>query len=355
MVQFTRRQTLAGAAGFAGMIGLGVRPAAAAAAELSAHEQALYEKAKPEGELTWYSGQLNAETSEAVGRAFTERFPGVKVNVVRSTSQVAFQRLSQDTRAGTVQCDVFASTVSGHFTLLKRKKELTQFRPQSADGLIDMLKISDPDNYYQSAYMGLYLLAYNTDKVKAEDAPKSWTDVLDPKWKDQLAVGHPGYSGAIGVWAVQMRKMYTWDYFTKLERNKPLIGRSSQDPVTALNAGERSIGVAVPVGTTLLSASRGNPIKLIYPTDGTLATAAPAAIIAKAPHPNAAKLFMEYITSPYYSAVITKYFSESLRADVPSAAGAAALRKVKLISPTEEEAEKQVPQVREAWRDTFGV
>jgi predicted dithiol-disulfide oxidoreductase (DUF899 family) len=103
MVQFTRRQTLAGAAGFAGMIGLGVRPAAAAAAELSAHEQALYEKAKPEGELTWYSGQLNAETSEAVGRAFTERFPGVKVNVVRSTSQVAFQRLSQDTRDGTIR------------------------------------------------------------------------------------------------------------------------------------------------------------------------------------------------------------------------------------------------------------
>jgi iron(III) transport system substrate-binding protein len=352
MTKFTRRQALAGAAGIGAMIGLGAR---AAAADLSAYEKELYERARPQGELTWYSGQLNAETSEAVGRAFTERYPGVKVNVVRSTSQVAFQRLSQDMRAGAVQCDVFASTVSGHFTTLKKKNELTRFRPKNADGMIDALKNIDPEDYYQCSYLGLYMLAYNTDKVKAADAPKSWTDVLDPKWKDHLAVGHPGYSGAIGVWAVQMRKMYGWDYYTRMERNKPLIGRSSQDPVTALNAGERSVGVAVPQGTTLLSRSRGNPIELIYPAEGVIGITAPAAIIAKAPHPNAARLFMEFITGPGYSQVITRYFTESLRGDVASPKGARPLAQVKLIAPTQAEIEKQVPQVREAWRDTFGV
>jgi len=350
MAQFTRRHMLAGATGLA-LAGAG----RAWAEDLPAYEKELYEPAKHEGELTWYSGQLSAETSEAVGRGFTERFPGVKVNVVRSTSQVAFQRLSQDMRAQAPQCDVFASTDFGHYSFLKRQGALMQFRPHNADGLLDILKISDPDNYYQSSYMGLYLLAYNTQKVAEADAPKTWLDVLDPRWKDQIAVGHPGYSGAIGMWAVQMRKMYGWDYYTRLERNHPLIGRSSEDPVTALNAGERSIGVAVPLGTTLLSSSRGNPIKIVYPTDGGLATPTPAAILSNAPHPNAAKLFMEYVTGPQYSAVIRKYFNETLRPDVPSPDGAASLATVRIISPTQAEAEKGVPEVREMWRDTFGV
>jgi iron(III) transport system substrate-binding protein len=322
---------------------------------MSAAETALHEAAKREGEITWYSGQYNAETSEAVGRAFGERYPGVRCNVVRSTSQVAFQRLSQDARANVAQCDVFSSTNSGHFTQLKRERRLMQFRPANADGMLPSIRNMDPDNYFHTSFLGLFLMAHNTRLVPEADAPKSWTDVLDPKWRDKLAVGHPGFSGAIGVWAVQMRKMYTWDYFRRLERNRPQIGRSSQDPVTAMNAGERQVGLCVPVGTAALSISRGNPLRLIYPTEGVLATISPSAILANAPHPNAAKLFMEFQTGPYLSQVVRQTFNEPLRADVPSAEGARPLADVTLLAPSLQEQETGVPEVREAWRDTFGV
>jgi iron(III) transport system substrate-binding protein len=353
MNRFTKRSFLSLGAGATISAAAGWRSAVAQA--LPPHEQELYEAAKREGEITWYSGQYAAEPSEAVGRAFSERYPGVRVNVVRSTSQVAFQRLSQDMRAGIAQCDVFSSTDSGHYHFLKREEKLMQFRPHNADGLLEAIRHADPDNYFQTFYLGLYQLAYNTQKVKEADAPKTWQDVLDPKWRNQLAVGHPGFSGAIGIWAVLMRKMYTWDYFKKLERNRPQIGRSSQDPVTLLNAGERSIGVAIPSGTTLLSISRGNPLKLVYPTDGTVLTAAPSAIIRNAPHPSAAKLFMEFATGPGLSSTVRTFFSESVRPDVPPPEGARPLDQIKLISPTPEEAETGVPEVREMWRDTFGV
>jgi iron(III) transport system substrate-binding protein len=326
-----------------------------AQAPMDAAEAALYEAAKREGEITWYSGQYNAETSEAVGRAFGERYPGVRCNVVRSTSQVAFQRLSQDARANVAQCDVFSSTNSGHFTQLKRERRLMQFRPANADGMLPSIRNMDPDNYFHTSFLGLFLMAHNTRLVSEAEAPKSWTDVLDPKWRDKLAVGHPGFSGAIGVWAVQMRKMYTWDYFRRLERNRPQIGRSSQDPVTAMNAGERSVGICVPVGTAALSISRGNPLRLIYPTEGVLATISPSAILANAPHPNAAKLFMEFQTGPHLSQVVRLTFNEPLRADVPPAEGARPLADVTLLAPSLEEQERGVPEVREAWRDTFGV
>src|SRR6202008_3583038 len=126
----------------------------AAAQEIAGKERELHEAAKSEGEVTWYSGQYDAETSEAVGRAFGERYPGVRCNVVRSTSQVAFQRLSQDLRANVAQCDVLSSTNSGHFTFRRRAGSLTQHRPAAADGLLTPLRDIDPENYFHVSFAG---------------------------------------------------------------------------------------------------------------------------------------------------------------------------------------------------------
>jgi len=325
------------------------------AADLPPNERELYEAAKREGEITWYSAQIQSEPAEAAGRAFSERYPGVKVNVVRSTSQVAFQRLSEDLRAGVAQCDVFSSTDYGHYLFLKRDGKLLPFRPKNADGLLPALRDQDPDNAWQICSLGLYLLAYNTKKVAAADAPKSWKDVLDPKWKDQLAVGHPGYSGSVGIMCVLLRRMYGWDYFKALEKNKPQIGRSSDDPVTLMNAGERNVGIGVSLATPLLSIARGNPLAIVYPTEGTEAVYGPSAIPKNAPHPNAAKLFMEFATGPGFSEVMRKFYIMPVRPEVPPPEGALPLDKVKLLTATPQEIEDGVPDVKELWRDTFGV
>jgi len=352
MQGISRRGLLASAA----IIGSGGAVARAAAQELPSHERELYEAARREGEITWYSGQQSAETSEAVGRAFGERYPGVHVNVVRSTSQVAFQRLSQDMRAGVAQCDVFSSTDYSHSTFLKRQGRLMAYRPQNAAGLIEVAReAGDPDGHFHVFYIGVHLISRHTGQVPEGEAPKSWTDLLDPKWRDKLAVGHPGYSGAIGSWALLMRKLYGWGYFTRLEKNRPQIGRSSIDPVTILSAGERQIGVAVPSATALLAISRGNPQALIYPADGTVVVPSPSCIPKDAPHPNAAKLFMEFATGPEYFRVTRRYFSESLRGDVPPPEDAKPLDSIKLIVPTPQEVETGVTEVKEQWRDTFGI
>jgi iron(III) transport system substrate-binding protein len=325
------------------------------AQDLPAHERDLYEAAKREGEITWYSGQLQAETGEAVGRAFTQRYPGIKVNVVRSTSQVAYQRLSQDMQAGVAQCDMFSSTDYGHYNFLKREGKLLPYRPVNAAGMIEPVRRPDPDDMFQIFYVGLYLIAYNTQKIAAADAPTSWKDLLDPKYRDKLAVGHPGYSGAIGVMAVTLKKLYGWDYFDKLEKNKPQIGRSADDPVTLMNAGERSVGMGVSLSMPLLSIARGNPLKVVYPTDGSLAVYSPSAIPKNAPHPNGAKLFMEFCAGPDYADVTRKFFIMPLRPEIPPPEGALPFDKIKLIGASPAEIEAGVPEVKEEWRDTFGV
>ncbi|MDR3529490.1 MAG: extracellular solute-binding protein [Rhodopila sp.] len=347
--RLTKRSFLAGSAA------LGLGAGAARAEDMPAHERELYEAAKKEGELTWYSGQLQAEPGEAVGHAFSQAYPGIKVNVVRSTSQVAYQRLSQDMQAGVAQCDFFSSTDYGHYLFLKREGKLLPYRPHTMDDLIPEVRNADPDNMFQVLNIGLYLIATNTRKVQAADAPKSWKDLTDPKWLGQEAVGHPGYSGAVGVMAVTLQKLYGWDFFTKLEKNKPQVGRSADDPVTLLNAGERTVGMGVSLATTLLSMSRGNPLSIVYPTDGTLAVYCPSAIPKNAPHPNAAKLFMEFTAGQAYAKVVRNFFIMPLRTDVPPPDGALPFDKIKLISATPKEIEDGIPEVKEKWRDTFGV
>jgi iron(III) transport system substrate-binding protein len=333
-------------------------PAAAARAQapnLTEAQRKLYEAARARNEAaTWYTSHYSSETAEALGRAFDAEFPGVKVNVVRTTAQVAFQRLSQDMRARVQNCDVFSSTDLGHYTQLKADGRFEKYEPENLAHVVPAMRGLDPDGFFHITSTGTVLVNYNTTRVKPEEAPRRWTDLLDPRWANRVTVGHPSFSGYVGTWVVMMRKLYGWDYFTRLERNKPQIGRSINDTVTMLNSGERWVG-AGPGATTLRSASRGNPLAVHYPEDGTLLMVAPTAIMKGTRNPNASRLFFEFLLGRRSAEIQVEHFSEVVRAGVPTFPGGRDLATVNLIQPTLTEIEKGIPEVRELWRDTFGV
>ncbi|MDX2155477.1 MAG: extracellular solute-binding protein [Hyphomicrobiaceae bacterium] len=334
------------------LVGLTLTPAHA---EMTPGETKLYEAAKANKEsVTWYISHYASETAESLGKAFQAKYPGINANVVRTTAQVAFQRLSQDMKSRVQQCDVFSSTDLGHFSFLKGKNLLMKYTPESAAKAHKAFQGIDPDGYFHTTSAGLVLINYNTEKLKGKELPKKWADLLDPKWKGEVTVGHPGFSGYVGTWVVLMRKLYGWDYFKKLEANKPQIGRSINDTVTMLNAGERSIG-AGPSATTLKSASKGNPVAVIYPEDGALLMIAPSGIIQGTKNPNAAKLFMEFLYSIEAAKVNVADFGESMRPEVPPQKGGKSVSEVKTVQPTFEEIEKGIPEVKELWRETFGI
>jgi iron(III) transport system substrate-binding protein len=313
----------------------------------------LYAKAKEEGELTWYTSHAAAEVMEAFGNLFTELYPGVEVNVVRTTAQVAFQRLQQDLQNQQVICDVFSSTDVGHYAQLKEEGLLAQYAPPNADKVYEVFQGFDPDGYYHVTSSGMVALTYNSDLVSDAEAPTNWPDLLDPKWKGKVSVGHPAYSGYVGTWVVTMRKLYGWDYFEQLEKTDPRIGRSINDTVTMLTAKESAVA-AGPDATTAMSAARGNPLKISYPTDGALLMIAPSSVLKNAPHPNAARLFLNFLLSKEAGELGRKSYFVSLRPDVAPAPGFKPLSEIKTVRPTFEEIKAGIPDVIEAWRDTFG-
>ena len=355
MFPIRRRSFIAGGSA-ALLLGSSLRALAQSAPAITPHEKELYEAARKEGgELTWYTAHSDDITAQALGRSFEALYPGLKVNVLRTTAQVAYQRITQEIKASAIQCDVLSSTDLGHSVELKAKGAFEKYVPENSSKVLDIYKGYDPDGYYFVTSAGMIGIGYNTAKVKAADAPKNWTDLLDPKWKDNIALGHPGFSGYVGTWALTLRNKYGWEFFEKLAKNNPRVGRSINDTVTMLNAGESAVAGSGPVGTLLDSLKKGNPLAMIYPTDGTVLIIAPSSIMKGAKHPNAARLFMEFLMSEGASRIWVEHYNESMRPEVSAVAGAVSAKDLKIIRPTVAEITKGVPEVIKQWRETFGV
>jgi iron(III) transport system substrate-binding protein len=274
--------------------------------------------------------------------------------VVRATAQVLYQRISQDTQANAANCDVYATTDMGQYVALKERGLLMPYKMRAMDQIDARFHGVDPDDAYQIVNATTVSLAYNTNKVKPEQAPKSWKEFIDPKWKGQSVVGHPGFSGFVGTWVVQMNKLYGWDYFEQLAALKPHVGRSIIDTVTVLVSGERSVG-ASPTALVLRNASQGNPIAAAYPEEGSVLMISGSAIMKNSRHPNAAKLFMEFCYSAENATEDIEEFGLPLRKDTVLPAGYRKLDDLKTIRPSIAEIIKGIPELTEKWRDTFGV
>jgi len=340
-----RRRAVAGLALLAGssLLSNGAR------ADLSALEDA----ARREATLTWYVAQMSGEVAETMGKRFTARYPGIKVIVIRTTGQVAYERLMQELKNQTPQCDVFSSTDIAHYPALKARGALAHYEPVNAGALAPPFHGLGEDGYYYPVIASLQGMVFRNDRVTGANIPRRLTDMFDPKWKGQIATGHPAFSGYFGQFVVAIRKLYGWEFFEKLAKNNPRIGRSAADPITLLNASECMIGLSA-IAVAFQSAEQGNPIGFAYPEDGTLLTVGPSAVLAQAPHPNAGRLFLEWMLSAEFAGLCAAQHMVPVRADAPPMLGGKPLSEIKVLTLSTEEIAKGIPEVVEQWRDTFG-
>jgi iron(III) transport system substrate-binding protein len=349
MLKIAKRTLIAGAALMAG----GAWPKETWAAD-DPKFAALYATARTQGEVTWYIAHISSEEAEHIGQLFTAQYPGVKVNIVRATGQVIYQKLSQDLRAQARNCDVFSSTDLGQYVSLSRRKLLLPYTPIENATLRPQFRDYDKTHEYQVTNTNFTTLVYQSPRVTAEMAPRRWADLLDPKWRGQVAMAHPAYSGAMGTWVYTIDKMYGWQFFEKLALNKPQIGRSLIDPVITIASGERLVGVG-PADLILDQAARGNPVTISYPSDGSILMVGPTSIMRNAPHPDAAALFVEWLLGPQVSEYSATRHRLPVSAAVPPREGVKAPEEIKVIEVAGADLEKGIPAVIEKWRDTFGV
>src|SRR5436305_9722667 len=134
-------------------------------------------------------------------------------------------------------------------------------------------------------------MGYNTRLLKAEQATKSFAELLEPKWAGKMVKAHPGYSGTILTSTFEMARDLGWEYFARLAKQRVMQVQSATDPPRKLVAGERAVMVDGSEYVLLLAKQHGSPVEPIYPAAGSPSVVGPSAVLKDAPHPSAARLF----------------------------------------------------------------
>src|SRR5262249_59064484 len=249
----------------------------------------LVEAARKEGKVIWYTS-VDLQVAETISKAFEAKFRGIAVRVERTGAERVFQRIGQERASNIFACDVAQSSDAAHYIAWKRDGALTAYVPEDVANHFPA-QHRDADGMFASWRLFLCGIAYNSKLVKPDEAPKSFADLLDPKWAGKIVKAHPGYSGAIMTATQQIARDLSWSYFEKLAKQKVMQVQSAGDPPRKLAFGERTVTVDASEYLVTLLKEKGEPVEFVYATEGTPLISAPAAIMKNPPNPNAARLF----------------------------------------------------------------
>jgi iron(III) transport system substrate-binding protein len=313
----------------------------------------LVEAARKEGKINFYTS-VDVEVAEKIAAAFKAKYPGIEVLVERSGSERVFQRIGQEYGSGIHNADVVNSSDAAHYIVWKRDGLLAPYVPE--DVAKHFSANADPDGLYATWRATLSPIAYNTKYVKPEQAPKSFADLLDPKWKGMIVKGHPGYSGTILTATFEISRDLGWDYLQKLGAQKVMQVQSSTEPPKKLAVGERPIMADGNEYNLFTLKESGKPIEIVYPTEGTPLITSPSAVMAKAPHPNAARLFQSFLfTAETQQLLIDVGGLRSVHPGTTEHAGRKPLKDIKLMRDDPAAVTGKAEEIKTNYAKYFGT
>jgi iron(III) transport system substrate-binding protein len=350
--KFTRRDVLLGSGAVA--LGLSSTRVLAAAPPATAVTPALIDAARKEGKVVYYTS-VDLPLAEKIAKAFEARYPGVAVRVERTGAERVFQRIGQEYGSRIYAVDVVNSSDAAHLIVWRREGILTPFVPEDVAKHYPA-EHKDAEGLFASFRIGLSIIAYNTNLVKAEEAPKSFADLLDPKWSGKMVKAHPGYSGTIMTATFQLQRDLGWGYLEKLAQQKVMQLQSASDPPKKLALGERAVQADGNEYNIFQIKEGGGPVEPVYATEGTPLVIGPNAVFKNAPNPNAARLFQCFCFSPECQQLISDVGGQrSVHPQVKEKPGRRPFKDIKTMKEDPAGVEKTAEEIKLRYSRLFKV
>ncbi len=286
-------------------VALGVSLMLGGAARAYTADPDLVAAAEKEGSVVWYSTLIMDSIIQPASDAFMKKYPKIKVVPSRDSVTDVFLKLSNEAKAGRRIADVFDSSQS--LLPLKAGNIVAQYRPPAAADYPTANK--DPEGYYTAVNFYVQGTNINTELVKPADYPKTYEDLLNPRWKGKMAWSFNLSSGGgsfIGNILMSMGQEKGMEYLRKLSAQKIItVPQASIVVLDQLIAGEFPIQLFGGVHLTAIAKLKGAPVEWlnIEPVSETLNY---AALVKDSPHPNAGKLLLNYLLSDEGQAVFQK-------------------------------------------------
>jgi iron(III) transport system substrate-binding protein len=351
--KWTRREVLKTSTAVAAGV-LFAKPIRAAAPPAASVTPELIEAARKEGKISYYSA-LELNVAERLGKAFEAKYPGISVRVERSGAERIYQRIAQEQGSGINAVDVANSTDPAHYLDWKAKDWLAPYLPDDVAKHFPADQF-DPDGLYATACGWIEAIGYNTNLVKPEDAPKSYADLLDPKWQGKIVKAHPGYSGAIMTATFVLARELGWSYFERLAQQKVLQVQSAADPPKKLLLGERAIMADGNDYNLLLLKDQGKPIEAVYATEGSPLIIVPSGVFRSAPNPNAARLFQSFfLSAEFQQLLVDEYAHRSFHGQIKERSGQPPLSALKLLKSDPAAVLAQSEEIKARYAKLFKV
>ncbi|MEO8305570.1 MAG: extracellular solute-binding protein [Betaproteobacteria bacterium] len=313
---------------------------------------AMVAAAVKEGKVVWYSS-VDVKVAETIAKAFRAEYPGIEIDVERSGSERVFQRINQEYQSGIKNVDVVNSSDASHFIFWKQQKWLAPHTPPDVKRFPAQFK--DPEGYYATWRATLSVMGYNTNLVDAKDAPTGYMDLLDPKWKGKLVKSHPGYSGTSLTGTYAITKLLGWEYLEKLAKQGVQQLQSTTATPKSIASGERAVMVDGNEYNMFIEINAKSPVKIIYPKEGTPFVTSPTAIFAEAPHPNAARVFQNFLyTAKTQQLAVDTGGTRSVHPDVKEPPGRTPLAQIKMLPDDPVAMLPQVAEIKKRYTAIFG-
>ena len=295
------------------------------------------------GEVVMYSSN-QPELLDMVAQNF-EKKTGHKVTIVRMGTGEAMKRI--DAEKNNPLCDIF---VGGDVAVLDNAK--ANFTPYKSPEAASLPKgFVAEDNTWTATNVHLMVIMVNTKLVNEKDMPKSWADLLDPKWKDKVVIANPQKSGSAYSQVYGLYKLFGWDGLTKLIDNLKILDSSSL-VYKGVAEGEFPVSITMEYAAQRYIAGGSDVVKIVYPADGTIFSPEGLALVKGSKNPKEAQLFADYLLSAdVENAIFEKYFRRPARPDATKVEGMPALSEIKLMEGLDSlEANRMKKDILNEWK-----
>jgi iron(III) transport system substrate-binding protein len=297
----------------------GVAPAAAAdTVDMAA--------AKKEGNVVWYCS-VPIETAQKVSNMFEQK-TGIKVELFRSGGSNILRRFQQEAEAGKVFVDVITHSEPSAARAMTKKGLFVAFKATDFDKV--PAEVKDPDGYHVAQRLNVMAIYLRDDKIPAADRPKTWGDLMQPKYKGKMVMADPSFSSLLVTIVGMLAKDHGWEFFEKMRANDIMLVPGNQQVADMVKRGERPIAVGADAAYVGDSKKSGMAISTLYPQDGAFVIPSPSSIAKGSPHPNAAKAFADFMLSRSVQELFPKEHLYSARTDLAGPEGNPPLGEIKM-------------------------
>ncbi|MBX3540589.1 MAG: ABC transporter substrate-binding protein [Chelatococcus sp.] len=307
--------------------------------------------AKKEGKIVHF-GAYPQDAMEVVHKAFTAD-TGIETEYVRMSTAPLFQRILTEAQAGSLAADiVHISDIVMIDELVSKGVLAAPYKVTSFDAL--PAKLKDPEGRWYSFINAIYTPAINTARIREADTPKSWADLLSPKYAGQMGVVNIDGGAAFAAYTF-LRQKVSPTYWADLAARKPRIYQSVAPLTTDLARGDLGVAVGSPE-PFLLQVQAGAPLKLLFMPEGTPSFPVPGGITATAKHPNAAKVFLDWVTSKRGGDAVAAALAYGINPQSanPTVPGITYPKPSELWSPDLDKWRAENVSARDEWRKLFG-